>query len=142
LRTLQSGAAQLPPGRGYFGRIFRYFSKSSKAAAFDISLKFFDIFSKERLVAEAIFATAIRSADMHTVAAMHSQSGRLPTIVTQRSRIEGVAIFGVRVAILATTAGWETRRSDHWWIVYLGAVLIYFRHLDNRPFSQPCSRLR
>jgi hypothetical protein len=96
----------------------------------DISQKFFDIFSKKRLAAEAIFATAIRSAAMLMFAAMHSQSGRLPTIVTQRPHIEGMATFGVRVATLATTASWDRGKSITGGSIYLVLVFIYFRCRD------------
>jgi hypothetical protein len=101
----------------YFGRIFCYFSKSSKAVASDIFPKFFDIFSKKP-------QWPIRGA------ATSPQSGRLPTIVTQRLRIEGVATFGVRMATLATIASWDRGKSITGGSIYLVIVFIYFRCRD------------
>jgi len=85
-------------------------------------------------------AARIRSAAMYPFAAMHSQSGRLPTIATQSPRIEGVATFGVRVATLATTASWDRGKS----ITGGLSILVWFSStldtLDARTFS-PYSRL-
>jgi hypothetical protein len=103
----------------YFGRIFCYFSKNSKAVASDIFPKYFDIFSKKP-------QWPIRGAAMHT----SPQSGRLPTIVTQRLRIEGVAIFRVRMATLATAASWDHSKSITGGSIYLVLVFIYFRCRD------------
>jgi hypothetical protein len=140
---LNVGPRPPPRGGGVVVAIFSQLSVTAPAYLFATLAEFFTSLAKVAKPQPLMFPqgsliffqAASGRGDIRPFADMHSQSGRLPTIFTQRPRIKGMATFGVRVAILAVTASWGSRKSIAGGSIYLVLVSIYFRCLDAGTFS-------